>query len=783
MIYRTLDDLPDEVLKTLTTDGQQRWMTVYNAVLTQTGDPEKAYLAAWGAARKGQRMAGRALVFADGDTPVVKGWGMKFTGPWDPDAYGEHFSTMTELLADYYSDAPLWYEHGLDLDYGWRPIGRRRKVEIYGFGVWAEHELHTDHALYPRTRAETERGELSYSSDSIAHYYEEGLNRASGEVRAWPLAGWSLTRHPAEPGLGPVTLDGMVAVIREVVAAPARREPTGDGRTVCTVTACKSVYSPQIDPTVTADNPTGKPEAREARRYAGNRSFEYAMEGTLMDPEMLATLAEFLGVEATPEAVRAALEAIIASLSGASDASQAVPVDGAAVRAALDLEDDADDDAVIERLNAMRALLDEADDDESPLNYAALRRARQQYDHYAATTLADDPPPFMTGGADIDDDDFDPPARRNANRPSGNGFQMPRARRSRSLHAPNVNRGATAPGVGAAVLAALGVRPPGFRSNARMSDIRSRLFQTDRAARAADSGFGPAGAWVLNREIANDILDPLRSNLVLFEAGAEEVPMNNIDSLTVRKMVGVPGAYWAAENTEVTGDDASWAVATLNLKELRAPTTWPNRWLRNLAAGAEQKIRDQIERSMRLQLEYAALFGDGSVPADGRSTGQQPTGVRYTPNIGLRTLSPARLLTLDDLEVAEGSLEDADVAESETWGWLSHSRTFRRFRYMRDQNGEPIMRNDWMSGVVSRTLVDYPYFKTTNVPKTLGGGNESTLFLGDWAELLIGLGMDVELLVSAERYIEKNQTFVMGVAYVDSAVMYPEAFHVTEGVL
>ena len=45
------------------------------------------------------------------------------------------------------------------------------------------------------------------------------------------------------------------------------------------------------------------------------------------------------------------------------------------------------------------------------------------------------------------------------------------------------------------------------------------------------------------------------------------------------------------------------------------------------------------------------------------------------------------------------------------------------------------------------------------------------------------MGMDVELLVSAERYIDQNQTFVMGVAYVDTALGYPEAFSVTEGIL
>jgi HK97 family phage major capsid protein len=357
------------------------------------------------------------------------------------------------------------------------------------------------------------------------------------------------------------------------------------------------------------------------------------------------------------------------------------------------------------------------------------------------------------------------------------------ARRSRSLYAPAALKDAPQPGLIDAVLVALGHRAPNLDKRITTEAARSRLFRGPGAAKASSSDDGPRGAWVLNREIAADILDPLTAQLVLFQAGAEQVPMDGIDSLTVRKLVGVPGAYWAGENTALDTEDAEWAVASLTLKELRAPTLWSNRWLRNLVAGTETKLRDQIVHAMRLKLEYSALFGDGSVPADGTSTGAQPLGVRYTPGVTLTALSPARTPELGDLETAQAALEDNNVEESPTWGWISHPRTIRTFEYMSDQNGQPILRSSWAGGP-ERTLVDFPYFKTTGVPKNLGGAtNESVLFFGDWAELAIGIGLDVELLVSDQRYIEYNQTFVMGIAYVDSAVWYPDAFHVTTGVL
>lgn len=782
MPYSTISDLPAEVRDKLTPDEQQQWLAVFNRVLEQTGDEEKAFMAAWGAVRKG-RAARSVAIRRDGDQVIVKGWGMKFTGPEDPDAYDTFFSTLTNLLAEFYTNAPLWYEHGMDYDYGWQPIGRRHNAEIYGFGVWVEHELFPDHPLYERTLREIEAGELSYSSDSIEHYVEAGFNWANGEVRVWPLAGWSLTKQPAEPGLGPVTIDGLQAVITEMQGEPLKHYPLEGGRATLTLPAglpIKSTILPEA-PEGPADEPAGS-EAREAQEDGeqARRSTDLSNNGERdMDPEMLASLAEFLGVEATPEAVAAALRDLIAMLE--SDAAESAP-DAAPLRSALDLEADADDEAVVERLQGFLALIESEDqpEDEAVYDFGALRAARRRYDAVADHTPAHDRLPYQVPD-EGDDDPYDdpPPARRNG----GNGNARPGAfvpRRSRSIYRPNVNRGVERPGVAHAVLAALGQTPPGFRGP--LPAIRARLFRLDRAARAQDSADGPRGAWVLNREIAADILEPLTAQLVLFEAGATRMPMDGIDSLTIRKQVGVPGAYWAAENTEIDGEDAEWAVASLMLKELRAPTSWPNRWLRNLAAGAEQMMRDQMIKAMKLKIEYSALFGSGAVPADGTSTGQEPLGVRNTPGVTVTNLG--RTPEINDLNVAQGVLEDNNIEESGTWGWISHPRTFRTFEYMRDENGLPILRNSWAEGVRIRSLVDFPYQKTTGVPKNLGvGANESVLFLGDWQELVVGMGMDVELVVSEHVEIKQNNTFVMGIAYVDTAVMHSEAFHVHTGVL
>ena len=265
-----------------------------------------------------------------------------------------------------------------------------------------------------------------------------------------------------------------------------------------------------------------------------------------MDPETLAALAEFLGVEATPEAVYDALTGLIAQLDGGEDAAEsegAMAPDLASLRSALELDEEASETDVITALQAMQAVL-ETPEPARAYDYDALHRAKRHYDTWADETPAQPDPPYRVPPSEEDD------AGGGTGSPGGHGSRPGNGRspvrRARSPFAGrhiNTNN-APKPCVAHAVLAALGVRPPGFRSDARLRDIRARLFQMDRAAKA-DSGDGPRGAWVLNQELAADILEPLTSKLVLLQAGAFQMPMDGIDTLTIRKMIGMPGAYWA----------------------------------------------------------------------------------------------------------------------------------------------------------------------------------------------------------------------------------------------
>lgn len=178
------------------------WQRTYDRVFADTGDQMKAYLAALGMVQRGRmRMATKAR--KDAGRVLSVGWGIMFGDPRVKDSERQYFAPDTDYFLQYYERAPLWYDHGDDPAYGWDAIGRRSAYQVHEYGIWLEHEMDTSHRLFARTIGEIDDGLLIYTSDSIYHYMQQGLKR-DGKLAAWPFAGCSLTKRPAEPGLGVV---------------------------------------------------------------------------------------------------------------------------------------------------------------------------------------------------------------------------------------------------------------------------------------------------------------------------------------------------------------------------------------------------------------------------------------------------------------------------------------------------------------------------------------------------------------------------------------------------
>jgi len=189
----------------LQSDERALYIRTYQRVMQETGDEMAARQAAVGAVRR-MRLEMPVKAVKWGKDWIVKAWGALFTDSNYPDTDKEYFPRNGRYYLDYFKNAPFWYEHGQDARYGVEPIGQRVHHIVYSTGIYVFHKLDTKHAHFEETVEDLRTGLMCLSSDSLWHFKVRGETIDGGNF-VWPMAGWSLVKRPAEPGLGNALLE------------------------------------------------------------------------------------------------------------------------------------------------------------------------------------------------------------------------------------------------------------------------------------------------------------------------------------------------------------------------------------------------------------------------------------------------------------------------------------------------------------------------------------------------------------------------------------------------
>jgi HK97 family phage major capsid protein len=708
----TIDTIPAELRAKLKDSEASMFVSVYNDVFGQAGNETMATAAALGAVNKArQRVQVRSAEDGSGDL-IIEGWAVKFGDPEDledRDSYNEFFSRASHLLLEYYQNAPLYYEHGFDKEYGLDPIGMRIKTEIYRFGVWMTHRVYRKHRLFERTKRELEQGLHGHSTGAIGHGV--GLIQKTGENRYWPAAECSITKNPAELALGPVSVKSFVAALE----ADRERPPNTDARDALE---------------------QGEPQRSSTEVNGGGNP--------TMDPQLLAALAEFLGVEATPEAVSAALQQLLTQIQGGDMPAE----DVASMRSALKLDDKADVAASIKGLLDLFEEDDldgQDDEDDAPpqRNFEALKRVGELAGKKSRNNM-----PHHTA--------------KSNHQPGGKGVA-------------NFNRGAKKGGI-IDVINAISTkhgRPlpmPAFTGKS-----------ADHALKAMNITEGPTGGYLLNRELSDEILEEFYPAFFIEQLGVERVEMNGIESLTVTKYRRGAQAYFVGEGQAVDDANGDLARITLSLKEIVAAARISNRLLAHSTGNLEQKVRADMINAMQTRAERACIYGTGGKSAVSGDSGVEPLGLLNTPGVNITTLGSGNGAQpkLADLENAEGRLEDNDVPESPTWAWLAAPRSIRTFKNMKDADGRYIFNRE------DSTLLDYKAVKSTLIRRDFTVGTSadcSHMFFGDWQHAAYGLGQDIELVLDTSVHVKTRETWIQMNMMFDFGVYFTEAFDIMAGV-
>jgi HK97 family phage major capsid protein/2'-5' RNA ligase len=778
--------LPGEKMSSAET---RAWTDVFSAVLAETQDEDKAACAAQGVLNRRTALGMKAV---DGLPTTVEGWAVLFSDPADLDLQGTYFDDMTNLLVRNYANAPLWMEHGKDQDYGVRPIGERYITQVYPHGVWLGHRLYTDHPFYTRTATDAKNGKFSYSSDSLAHYAAAGFNPDDGYLGEWPLAGCSLTKTPAEPGLGPVTAKSFADALKSFGAAQ-EREATGvqaqDGmkplvygeKAMGNETPLNGAQTLELPPEeIGIEEPLGLKSVPEVPVEDGTKGEPEIMdpavqkdddgEATMAAPDenadwlpganeqndnfdgpdldspapanTLEALGQMYGVDAQPEPVRKAMDDHISQMHATGQAHPDLCK-------ALGLPSDSKAEDVANHLNNL---------------YSAA--VTPQKDDMSAA-----PEPVMSA-------------------PEPNYGVL-----HRHLH----SGGPAAKSVGIFMtgnIAQKGINPLSGITKTPLTAFYADLLRIQRmerpryiignsASKAMTSATGPTGGYVLQQEIVPDVLDPLRPQSVCFQLGAEKIDLQGLAVKTVPIMNSAPDANWVGENQSLSDTQPAYRTVTMIPHGLSVLVKVPFNVEANMTPSAEKQLNKQMAKSIALKIDKAAQVGTGGALA--ANGGAEIVGILNTPTANIYDMGTnGRIPSFVDIGNAFGLLDDANVPydDGSRRGIALHSAISRAFTLATDALGNPLLRPAWRAAA-EREIMAMPYAISNQISTTVTQGsatNASYIFGGDWQYMYIGLSDQVEVRLD-QTFAGNLQAGLLIYVYADVKIVYPQAFFTMKGVL
>lgn len=284
--------------------------------------------------------------------------------------------------------------------------------------------------------------------------------------------------------------------------------------------------------------------------------------------------------------------------------------------------------------------------------------------------------------------------------------------------------------------------------------------QTELERRVLAGGAIGTGGAIVPTPIAAGVLDLLRAKAVTIQAGARTVPMDTA-TLKIARQTSDPTFTWRAENAAITESDPVFDQVTLAAKTC-AVYFKVSRELLEDGQNTDQALRNIIAGAGAVALDRAVLVGAGS--------GAEPLGIRGQTGIGAVSMGTnggqltnwtAPLNAVQALEAANAGKITAMIMAPRT------SRTIYGFT---DTTGQPLM--------PPKPLEDVPLLPTTSVPinETQGtANNASSIFMGDFAEVLIGLRTSLTIQVLQERFAEVGQVGFVGWMRADVALARPGA--------
>lgn len=260
-------------------------------------------------------------------------------------------------------------------------------------------------------------------------------------------------------------------------------------------------------------------------------------------------------------------------------------------------------------------------------------------------------------------------------------------------------------------------------------------------------------------------IDKLRAATVCFQAGAQTLPLTS-DKNTIARTITDPTCAWRAEAGPIAESDPAFEGLVFVPRSL-AVYFKVSRELLEDSVNIEQALDASLRGALSVELDRVALEGTGTPP--------EPKGISPTTNVGAVAVTAA--LTSYD-KILDGIYEILVDNAAMPTAMVGHPRTMIALAKLKEGVASSI------NPVRVPALVEpIKQYMTTGISIVLSPGTASTLYLGDFTQLIFGIRTELRIEVLRELFAVNHQYGFVAHMRCDIGLQHPQSFCKLTGIV
>jgi HK97 family phage major capsid protein len=341
---------------------------------------------------------------------------------------------------------------------------------------------------------------------------------------------------------------------------------------------------------------------------------------------------------------------------------------------------------------------------------------------------------------------------------------------SNALTKQAVEAGHAPSGRGFLMPADVGVDPLRSIDVRRYRENPEAFLLAHKIASRAGLAVGTVGAGQELRFIEpGSFIEVLRNSTKVMSLGATFLPGLQ-GNIAFPRQITAGTASWQGENPGADVADSNLTLNQLTIQPhiLMSSTSYSRQLLQQAVVDVEQLVRQDLTLITAIEIDRAAINGSGAA--------SQPTGILNVAGVGLVALGVNGAQPIwDNFVDLERTVEAANALRGQL-GYLSTPGIKARMKKVAQISGTvgiPVWAYERspLTGQLEGQVNGYRAEASTNVPSTLTKGTSNgichAVLFGNWAEVLIGQWLAVEIIVDPYRLKKQGMIELTSIVMVD----------------